>query len=187
MPQYTKENEQKHLEAVKQVMALNPGISIQGIRRSIEKSKKLTLDATYIGRLRERVRDERKKRFDDKRVEEKIAEMEDTTHQLVRKLWRIILGKGKSAVTNSNIIEAAKAIVNAEHKLFQAQLDAGIFERKLGELEVKERYQISKADREKIMKAMVNFGIVKAPEALPSPNKSNASTTKAKKTTKTTA
>lgn len=152
MPALSKETREYHIERVREVIAINPRASARSIRAILESNSQdpLVLDRDYIGALLKKIRAERRVRFDRKIVEERLSEIQDQTEQVVQQLWLILLDTKQSA---KNRIAAANGIVSADHKFWQAQLDAGIFERKLGtiDLEIQRRNKPIPAEVKEIM------------------------------------
>ena len=59
------------------------------------------------------------------------------------------------------MIAALTAIVRLELLIFNSELDAGIFERHIGTLEIEKRNKpVSAEQREKIRQALINWGLI---------------------------
>jgi hypothetical protein len=72
-------------------------------------------------------------------------------------MWRIVLDQPMDGRTR---VAAAKTIIDAKTKLFEAKMDAGIFERNLGTFEMKHRYEIIQEKKILILNALKNYGII---------------------------
>jgi hypothetical protein len=110
----------------------------------------------------QKIHGERLQRMNRVSLVEKIAEMEDRYRTVAEQMWKIVLdgtadGKGRVA--------AAKVIVDAEKNLLDAQMDAGIFTRKLGVMGVAHDHQhtfnLPEDVRAPILRAFRNYGIIK--------------------------
>lgn len=155
MPKIREETQREHLELVRQALAMQPRASLVAIRDAIAQAKGFSLDPHYILKLRKKIEGERKMRYSQARVAARIAEMQEKAELAQSKLWPILYSK---VASDKNKIAAATAIMRIEKELFEAQQDAGIFERKLGEVDVS--HHMPPEMMEPILKAFRNYGIV---------------------------
>jgi len=165
MPKYKKETEQYHMERVREVLALNPragAIAISNLLKE-DRNNPINLDPHYIVKLKRKIQGERIHRFDQAKVEQHIAQLEDETEQLCIQMWRIVLDQ---TMDERARVAAAKTIIDAKIKLFEAKMDAGIFERKLGTFEMKHThtYEIIQEKKILILNALKNYGIINPPQ-----------------------
>jgi len=137
MPKYKKELTNYHIERVRQVLVMNPNMGVIRISKTLAeaRSSPIKLDPQYISNLKKKIIGERTWRYEKAKVKRRIALLEDQTRELQSGLWEIV---NNTAEENKIRIQAANAIVASEHKLFQAQMDSGIYERKIGTIEVEE-------------------------------------------------
>lgn len=155
MPAYSEEKQREHMERVREVLALNPRMGKLAIRNFLMKQKNpIVLDAGYILKLKRKIERERIHRFDNAKVEKRISEMEDKIQSVIARMFSILANPMTDARAK---VAAGKVIVDSEIKLFQAQLDAGIFERKFGTMNI----EIIENHYQKVLHAFANFGIVK--------------------------
>lgn len=152
----TNDTKNKHKELVRQVLALQPRATLTEIQETL-KANKVDLNIQYIGKLREKVRAERIIRFDTAKVNARISEMQDKFEELEKHLWKIVIDPRTSTQQKIN---AAVAIVKTEKELLDAQMDAGVFERKLGTLEAKFGVNLDDPQRQSIINAFRNYGII---------------------------
>lgn len=159
MASFKDETVQYHKERVREVLVLKPNASMRAIREALEGDPRspLTLDRHYIGKLVRKIHAERAQRYNTAIVESRLAEIQDRTQGVVEQMWRILLdgtadGKGR--------VMAGKVIIDAEHKLLEAQMNAGIFERKLGTVEVSHEHKLNPDLAAPILRALRNYGIV---------------------------
>ena len=165
MPAYSEESKRYHIDRIREVLKIRPDVSIKGIKRALEgdHSDPLSLDPVYIGKMLMKIRKERARRFSNALVTTRLAELEDNTRGVVSQLWAILLDPTCKDIAR---VAAGKAIIEHEHKLLEAQMNAGIFERKLGTLEVDHLHEYTLAPdlRATILLALKNYGIVKKVE-----------------------
>ncbi len=143
------------------MMARMPAASIRSLRSALEIDKKnpLRLDRVYLGRLVRKIHGERARNLDTTTVEQTIGVIENSTQQVVAKMWEILLD---STADEKARVAAGKVIVDAQHKLLEAQMDAGIYERKLGKVDVSHEHHLAPELAEPIMRALRNYGIIHA-------------------------
>jgi hypothetical protein len=162
MPAYKEEVTKEHMEAIREVLAVQPRAGAYKIRELLQKRKNpLVLDPHYILKLKRKIESERIHRFDRAKVEAHIAEMQDEIDQLCIQMWAIVLDKTYDERAR---VAAAKVIIDAKTKLFEAKLDAGIFERKIGTVDVKNTYEIKSEHKVLILNALANYGIIEPKE-----------------------
>ncbi len=167
MAKYSDEKRIEHKELVKDALVQKPRASLRELSILIDKNVGQKFDPHYILKIVSEVRDERRKRYsDDPEVQERIAEMEDKMRRLQEEMWKIVLDEsvyltgseiGHPKTSNSSKIKAALAIIKSEKDLLEAQMDAGVFERKLGTIDV----DADAGEYQPILNAMFNLGMIK--------------------------
>lgn len=157
MTKYTDANRQLHLKAIRQVLAMKPRASTYVIADSLYRIG-LKLDRNYIAKLRDKIVEDRVTRFNEAKVEKRISEMQEKA-ELIQEYMFPILTDPKTPVKEK--IRAAREIMKSEVDLFNSQMDAGMFERKLGELGIKHDVQLDPEDRKSIVDAFINMGLIK--------------------------
>jgi len=163
MPNYKNEIIEYHKERVREVLALNPHAGLRSIRQFLENDPQtpLVLDVHYIGKLKQKIIQERKRRFDQTIVEERLSEIQDRTESVAAQMWQILLDAGAPEVAR---VAAAKVIIDSEHKLLEAQMNAGVFERKFGSVDIRHTYELAPEMKAMVLKTLANYGIIKNPE-----------------------
>lgn len=130
---YSKERQQEHISQIRRILVVKPDSSILDIRETLMKQRKpLNLDKDYINKLINKIRKERAKRLDYYTVNKILAVFQDEIEELKRRLWIIITntdGKEKDKIA------AIRELRTSSKDLFDKMFDAGVFKRKLGELE----------------------------------------------------
>ena len=154
MANYTDEKRSEHKELVRQALVAKPRATLKEIQELVEKVINWKFDKNYLLKVVNAVRAERRVRYaHDPEVNNRIAEMEDKINQVQTSMWQIILNP-RAADTAK--IRAGEVIVRSEKNLIEAQMDSGIFERKLGTVEVEENAGI----HQPIINAMFNMGMI---------------------------
>ena len=149
---YSKEKQQEHISQIRRILVMKPDITVLGTKELLSRQKKpLDLDKDYINKLINKIRKERAKRLDYYTVNKILAEFQDEVEELKKRLWIIING---SEVSHRDKVSAIKELRNSSKELFDKMFDAGVFARKLGELDLKK--ELSEEDKESIKKAIEN-------------------------------
>ncbi|HOM27125.1 MAG TPA: hypothetical protein PKV21_06430 [bacterium] len=147
---YSEERQQEHIRRIRRVLVMKPNASILDIQKELEKSKvPIHLNKDYINRLLRKIRKERIKRMDYYTINKVLAEFQDEIEELKRRLWIIIKDKDSS---KKDKILAIKELRTSSNDLFDKMFDAGIFERKLGQLEIEN--SLSEEERDLIKKVL---------------------------------
>ncbi len=147
---YSKERQQEYINQIRRILVIKPDSSIMEIKESLAKQRKpLNLDKDYINKLVNKIRKERAKRLDYYTVNKVLAGFQDEVEELKKRLWVIITDQ---MTTTTEKIMAIKELRNSSKDLFDKMFDAGVFERKLGEMEIKG--EIKDEDKELLKKAI---------------------------------
>ena len=167
MASYSNDTKTYHKERIRDVLAIKPTASIVTIKRVLESNQDdpLVLDRMYISKLLGIIRSERRTRFRDADVNAALAELQDQGRALNEAMWSIVLDTRASKAARTM---AAGRIIESNYKFWEAQLNAGVFERKLGEVKVALELERKNAplpeDIQDIMlKALTAQGLIKAP------------------------
>ncbi len=129
---YSKEKQQEHTSQIRRILVMRPDATILGVQDLLQKQRKpLKLDKDYINRLINKLRKERAKRLDHYTVNKVLAEFQDEIKELKKRLWAILNNAGS---TPKEKIMAVKELRSSSVDLFDKMFDAGIFEKKLGEV-----------------------------------------------------
>ena len=129
---YSKEKQQEHISQIRRILVMKPDATILGVQALLQKQRKpLKLDKNYINRLVNKIRKERAKRLDHYTVHKVLAEFQDEIGELKKRLWGILNNAG---ATPHEKISAVKELRSSSVDLFDKMFDAGVFEKKMGEL-----------------------------------------------------
>jgi len=147
MPELKKSTIKKLKTEIRELMVTIPTITVSQLSKQLGRSYNL------ISYLRSEVEEENARAVEG-RVEMEIAMFELLVKGLAPHLWNIIVGKKKVIDKEGTEIEvnttpwekisAIRTIVENFDKLFGRKFDAGIFSKKLGEVEVKNKAELLK-------------------------------------------
>lgn len=166
--------EDKIKRAIRDILVIDPLISITKMQDALlEKGHKTSsgkvLDWRYVQKLKLKVHRKTVEDTDRAKVIPRIAEMKERYRLMTDKLLRIIFaGDDLKSMPASykDQINAINSLVKLDVLIFNAEMDAGIFERHLGTLEIEKRNKPLPPELKAVMlKAFVNWGIV-PPEAI---------------------
>lgn len=161
MGAYSDDRQQYHIGRIRQILVLKADASAETIKEALERdpSSPLSLDRVYIRKLLRKILSERVHRFRHVDIQRRLAEMQDRTEVVIAEMWKIILDPKFDERARVN---AGKLIVDAERNFLTAQIDAGIYEKKLGTIDVKHEHTLSLAPELKlpILAAFRNYGII---------------------------
>jgi len=127
MPAYGKEHQKEHMAKIRRILVLNPDASIPQV------CEKVKLQKDYVRRLINKIRGERTTRFERYTINTALAGFADLMDALDNKLWKVILDEDTPGKV---MVSALKEIRLNNVALFDKMFDAGIFEKKLGKLNI---------------------------------------------------
>jgi len=138
MPALSTETQNYHKSRIRAVLVVDPQASLREIKETLSKSfnAPLNLDLVYISKLVKKIHVERTVRNDRANISRRISELQDKLKRIDGQLWTIAADKGAKDIAK---VQALKALAENELKLLSAEMDAGIYERKVGTLKVEER------------------------------------------------
>lgn len=149
---------QYHASRIRSVMVLTPGASAYEIQKALERSDQpLSLDPRYIQKIRDKIIGERARRNDLLTIGPRIAYIQDKKQLIDSQLWRLITDP---ATGDRAKVQALGLLMKNETDLLQAEMDAGIFERKIGTLAV-ERGPMESEHKTRVIDALEKWGMVR--------------------------
>jgi len=135
MPSYSKEISDYHLTQVREIMVRYPRISTRGLVERLKVEFSIEIHRNYAVKLQRKIILERRNRhLNSPSLSERIAELQDSTQITKEMLWI----EAKNAKNGSERIRALKVIQEVDLGLFEAEMDAGLFERKIGLVKIDE-------------------------------------------------
>lgn len=161
MPKISADTKRYYRERIRSAMVQNPMISGNGIQRALE-SDGLHLDRNYINSLVNQIHAERAKRADTWSLNLALASFQDAMGEIVRVGWEIandVHEEGRDRAA------ALREIREAHNAMFEKLFDAGVFERKLGTLDMAIRNTPLPEERKQAIRSVfTNWGLIEAPK-----------------------
>lgn len=163
MASHKDETKQYHRARIQEAMVLNPRASVKEIAELLEYANPpLVLSREYVGKVIQKIYAERLIRYDRAHLNKRIAEMEDRTQSVIGQMWKLVLNPKNAAKERA---QAAKVIIEADRNLLEAQMDAGIFDRKIGTVGIEHTHEhtlkLPEEIRTPILRAFKNYGIIR--------------------------
>ncbi len=181
----TKESEIKR--EIRMAIAQDPLISVRRLQKRLMERGIVTarggkLDDMYLLKLVKRINAEQAKDVDEAKIADRMAKTQQRFDLVLQRLFKIafwewdFLKDGIPMPSPGEQIYALATIGKMDIALLQAEMDAGIYKRKLGVLEVERRNSPLSPERKRaIITAMTGWGIIPKEEtkelnnALPAP------------------
>jgi len=132
MPVISTKNKHYYRERIRSILVQTPQTSIDGIQRRLEHDG-LKLDRHYVGKLVGEIHTERIKRANTWTLNAALASLQDAMGEIVRVGWEIA---NNPKYEGRDRAAALREIREAYNLVFEKMFDAGVFERKLGTLDL---------------------------------------------------
>lgn len=120
---------------IRNVIALNPLVSIRKMQELVEHNTGHSISDKYLSRLMQKIRRKAIIESDRKKISERLSEVREKYRVLMEDLARTIYWKpeflnqyGTQAPSNKERIMAMKLLAQMELALFKVELDVGTFE-----------------------------------------------------------
>jgi hypothetical protein len=168
----TPEAEHQLKLAIRDIVARNPLVSVAALQRDLaERGFKTnqgnTLDWYYVAKVVRKLNREKALAVDAQKIGERLAITKERYRVIIEKLWKIIDWKPEYAADGillpetGEIIRAADTIIKMDLAILKAEMDAGIFDRKLGtvDLNVYRALPLDPDKAAKIAEAFQRWGI----------------------------
>lgn len=173
MPKVTLRNENEIIRAVREEIVVNPMISISRLRQNLKDRGIMTfngnpIDPMYLGRLVRKISRKIVRESDQVRIGERLNNTRERFRVMIDRLMKIAFWKaeyirdGIWPPDNKDIVKALDTIQKMDLALLQAEMDAGVFERHLGSLDVEiaRKMPIPDDKREAVWAVFKNFGMI---------------------------
>jgi hypothetical protein len=158
--------------AIRDIVARNPLVSVAALQRDLaERGFKTnqgnTLDWYYVAKVVRKLNREKALAVDTQKIGERLAITKERYRVIIEKLWRIIdwkpeyMEQGIAMPVTGEIVRAADTIIKLDLAILKAEMDAGIFDRKLGtvDLNIYRALPLDPEQATKIGEAFVRWGI----------------------------
>lgn len=136
MPEYTEERREFHKTLIRELMVRDPNMSARGAEKVIAEQKSMTLDRIYIGGLMKEIDQERIAMADETMLSHYLGMFMERIRLADIHLWNILTNVDDKGTTKRDRIAAARELRNNFVALMQTMFDAGVFKRKLGQLDM---------------------------------------------------
>lgn len=147
MPKYNNETERLFIERIRMLVVRNPRITIMETQKALEEHPRspVHLDKDYINKLLKKIRGERATRLNHYTLGVVLAEFEDESREIKKRLWSIILDVGEKNEVGEyirrppapiTVVAAIRELRETSKVLFDKMFDAGVFARQLGQLKL---------------------------------------------------
>jgi hypothetical protein len=178
----TKENELKR--AIRDEVIIDPLISLRRLQKSLynrgfKTASDTPLDLDFISGLAKKIYREARAESDDSIIEERMTATRERFRMATERLFKIAfwnieyLKEGIMMPKITEQIAAINALTRIDLALLQAEMDAGMFKRHLGTLELEQRSKpLDPEYRNLVMNALKAWG-VKPPQSLIQDGNSN--------------
>lgn len=164
----TAESEHQLRLAIRDILARDPLTSVQKLQRDLklrgfQTAAGNTLDWHYVSKIVRKLAREAAFSADEQKIGERLAITKERYRLMVERLWRIIDYKweyleqfGLYPPKTDEIIKAINTLMKLDLAILKAEMDAGIFERKLGTVDLNV-YRAAPLDPEKAKQIVQTF------------------------------
>lgn len=165
MPRISESKESGLKRTIRDIIALDPLISMNGLQRAIEKKTNRPIDEVYLKKLTKKVTAEMAVVADREKVEERISYLRERNRIICDELLRIAFPSstlvGLERPTTTERLRALESITRIEAAQVKLEMDLGLFTRHLGEIEMTHRVAkpLDEDTRSNILKAFVSWSI----------------------------
>jgi hypothetical protein len=141
------EQEQQLKLAIRDIVARNPLVSTHQLRRDLydrgfKTAADNPLDWYYVAKVLRKLNREKALAVDQQKIQDRLAITKEQYRIITDRLWKIVdwkldyITEGIGMPQVQDIIRAANTIVKLDLAVLKAEMDAGIFDRKLGSVDV---------------------------------------------------
>lgn len=167
------EQEQRIKLAIRDEIARNPLIATHQLqsrllKRGFQTTSGNPLDWHYLAKLIRKLNREKALAVDSQKIQERLAITKESYRLIIQSLWRIIDWQPEDVEQyhiwppkNDERIKAANTLIKLNLAILKAEMDAGIFERKLGEVDINihRAIPLPPETTAKIAEAFIRWGI----------------------------
>lgn len=164
--------EDKIKRVIRDAIVIDPLISVAKLQDALfdkgyKTSSNNPLNWDYVAKLRGKIHRQSIENVDQQRVSARVAEMKERYRLVFERLIRIafysddLKKEGLQPPSFRDQISALREISRLDVAIFGAELDAGIFERHIGTLEIEKRNKPLPPElKTQMLKAFANWGII---------------------------
>ncbi len=165
MPKILKPAEEKIIKAVRDIIVFDPLISTRSLQSVLEKKGINIGSREYLSKIVWKIGRGLSEDVNRQELSARIAQIKEKHRIVIDRLVRIafytddLKKEGLPPPSYKDQIAASYAIMKLDLAVLGAEMDAGIFERHIGTLEIEKRNRpLPKEIREKIRQALINWG-----------------------------
>lgn len=141
---------------------MRPDATLEEIQEALKESPDAPMELTihYISKLRKKIFAERLRRNDNLNQGARIAYVQDKKKIIEQRLWAEATNPNNHGAVR---VAALQQIIKNELDLLSAEMDAGLFKREVGKLQIetKVEHTMDKQLIEPILRAFKNYGLVR--------------------------
>ena len=165
--------EERIKNEIRDIVVINPMISTLQLQKTLfergfKSSGGKELKWTYVAKLVNKITKENIAKVDRQKITERLAITKERYRMVFERLMKIAFYSkefekmGMAPPSYRDQIAALNSIIKMDLAILNAEMDAGIFERHIGTLEVEKRSKpLPKDAQAQIIQAMENWGIIK--------------------------
>ncbi len=118
---------------IRKILIRNPRASVLLMQKLLHETENIALDKDYVNKLIREVEEERVKKLDQLVLKQAIASFLERIHETDIYLWKIITNDNESG---RDRVSAAKELRANYKEAFELMFDAGVFDRKIGDVTI---------------------------------------------------
>ena len=167
MPKILKPAEEKITRAIRDAIVIDPLISMRSLQSVLEKKGINVGSREYLSRLVWKITRSLETEVDRQVLSGRIAQIKERQRIVIDRLVRIafytddLRKEGFPPPSYRDQIMALNAIVKLDLAILSAEMDAGIFERHIGKIEIEKRYiPLPQELKERMIEALKNYGVI---------------------------
>jgi hypothetical protein len=161
MPELSPKTKQYHKQRVRSIMVQQPMITIVGMQKHLD-ADGLHLDRRYLASLVRAIQVERIKRAETWTLNLALASFQDAMAEIARVGWEIA---NDQMAPGRDRAAALREVREAYSAVFEKMFDAGVFERKLGTLDMAIRNTpLTEEKKQSIAAVFENWGLMMRPD-----------------------
>lgn len=161
VPKISTEHRQYYKARIRSVIAQRPQTSQQALAERLA-AEGLKLDRKYLGSLLNAIHVERIKRLNTLTLNYALPAFQDTMMEISAVAWSIADGE---FARKQDRVMALREVREAHEDMFEKLFDAGVFERKLGTMDMAIRNRPLPEERKQAIRAVFqNWGLIGAPK-----------------------
>ncbi|MCP6719730.1 MAG: hypothetical protein KJI72_00170 [Patescibacteria group bacterium] len=174
MPSRPKEVEQNLRRVIRDAIVYDPLISVRGLqdillKQGFKTTRENVLDWHYVANLVRKVRRESVEKSDKKRLQTRFGELSEKYRVISERLIRIAFYTkemrqlGMKPPSYDEQMKALDMIFKLDLAILQAEMDAGIYQRKLGSMDITTPIPLDNAVKLNMLQVFHHWGLIKEP------------------------